>query len=352
MERDVNAQVRTTQGRDAPDVIAWPNQPLPAPRVAVVATRLDPEREVILPADPHALIKFSKLERTSYQPSGETYLRLAEVNLDDPEAILAFANRYGTLGGWEAYADLVLSGRGSLVPKRLYEGELDFDAGWKAKSRALRSLMEEPEWLRQPTNQADIDKLEEWWDIVKMNLQNPGPPLVETVAEFTFAARCIRDLVTAWRVIHEGLEAEDVGWVSVRPDNLELMDTGTAEHLFASMLNAFLRDFSPQITLRWRYGPGVDPQPPAGQPRLRALRGPEEAPLYAVCALELFNHIIEGAEYRTCANERCSRTFVRQQGRSKKGQHRSQGVRYCSPSCARATAQRDYRRRRKLKRPG
>jgi hypothetical protein len=75
-------------------------------------------------------------------------------------------------------------------------------------------------------------------------------------------------------------------------------------------------------------------------------RGPTEVPLYAICALELFNHIIENADYHVCANERCEQIFVHQQGRAEKGQRRSRGVLYCTPACARATAQRVYRRRR------
>lgn len=37
-----------------------------------------------------------------------------------------------------------------------------------------------------------------------------------------------------------------------------------------------------------------------------------------------------------CANERCGREFVWQEGRSEQGQHRSKGVMYCSRACARA----------------
>ena len=33
--------------------------------------------------------------------------------------------------------------------------------------------------------------------------------------------------------------------------------------------------------------------------------------LYSVCVLELSNHIVEDASYKSCANERCHRLFVR-----------------------------------------
>jgi hypothetical protein len=102
--------------------------------------------------------------------------------------------------------------------------------------------------------------------------------------------------------------------------------------------------------MSWKYsGPAQadDLFRPADTMTVEPTPGPETVALYAVCALELFNHIIDNAEYHECANERCKRTFVHQQGRSEKGQRRSVGVIYCSPECARATAQREYRRRRR-----
>jgi hypothetical protein len=72
--------------------------------------------------------------------------------------------------------------------------------------------------------------------------------------------------------------------------------------------------------------------------------------LFAVCCLELFNHVAEGATFKTCGNETCARWFVRQQGRAIHDQRRSHGVRYCSYRCARAHTQREYNRRRRKQR--
>lgn len=98
---------------------------------------------------------------------------------------------------------------------------------------------------------------------------------------------------------------------------------------FTAELNAGLRRFSVGL----------------GELELR----PEPITIYAASCLQIYNHIAERATVQTCQNEMCGRRFVRQRGRSRYGVHRSEGVQYCDKSCARAQAQREYRRREQLK---
>ena len=84
----------------------------------------------------------------------------------------------------------------------------------------------------------------------------------------------------------------------------------------------------------------------AVRPRVTlAANGNSEPPLldltlYALCCCELFNHVVSGSDFRVCANESCERLFVRDDTA------RRRGVLYCSRTCARAQAQREFRRRR------
>lgn len=173
----------------------------------------------------------------------------------------------------------------------------------------------------------------------------------ETLTEFRFIARCLRDVTTAWRVFHESLNPASVEWVSF-PDDHPIETLGHASRLLTSVLPKLLSGLAPRI--------GVSEEPQAlgrfevWAPPHASTVTPAHAPppvrLYQVCALELYNHICEQATYRICANETCRRKFVRQEGRAEHGQHRTKGVKYCSMECARAQAQRAHRRRQRTSR--
>jgi hypothetical protein len=117
-------------------------------------------------------------------------------------------------------------------------------------------------------------------------------------------------------------EVDEFTWTS--PTWAELFDTiAEPAALLSYMLKVFLRAFAPQVRLLRTYS-GARPQfddrlRPADTMAVEPAPGPETVALYAACTLELFNHIIDYADYHECANERCKRTFVHQQSRSEKG---------------------------------
>jgi hypothetical protein len=119
-------------------------------------------------------------------------------------------------------------------------------------------------------------------------------------------------------------EAQDAGRVLGREDE--------AVRVLSCLMEPSLRLFRPRI-LR---GPLVD------FPSELTAAG---ASLYRTCCIELYNHIAENASYRRCANRACSKLFVRQKGRAKRGQHRTRGVSYCWNGCMNAASQRRHRER-------
>lgn len=88
--------------------------------------------------------------------------------------------------------------------------------------------------------------------------------------------------------------------------------------------------------LKLAHARAVDPEAPE-----------EMATIYGVCCLQLYNHIAEDAQFKRCANESCRQVFVRQRGRATLGQHKTEGVKFCTRECARAQAQRELRRRKR-----
>jgi hypothetical protein len=78
----------------------------------------------------------------------------------------------------------------------------------------------------------------------------------------------------------------------------------------------------------------------------------QEADLLGVLGAQILAYVSEGVPARRCAHEPCGRWFTHQQGRSRYGQHRATGVRYCTAGCARAAAQQRYRQRQRASRGG
>lgn len=162
----------------------------------------------------------------------------------------------------------------------------------------------------------------------------------EHLDEFAAGVRWIRDLTTIYADHMAGdLDKGPGSWESAdvflrgagigRPT-----DEGRALHVLSKGLDLGLVDFRPHMVIK-----DADGQ----------IRGPatSEPTLFVALIVQLFNHIVEGAQYHRCQNETCGRLFYRQQGRSAHGQHRTIDVQYCTSKCAKAQAQREYRRRQR-----
>jgi hypothetical protein len=228
-----------------PTINAWPPAPLPLPRYR--------RRRYTLSGEGHTQVLVGEpVEQTSV-PTGETCLRLAEVVVDDPAAILAFVNDVGTAG---------------------------FGGG----------------------------------------------PEEETVAEFVLGATVVRDAVAAWRLLTTEPDVKGSPWQLMRLSTVqsEQLPSAAADYL-TDVIGSGLGTVTPTLTVR--LDPSVE-EPPT------------ELNLHALCCLELFNHVATNTDFLRCANETCRRLFARDE------RGRRRGMRYCTRTCARAQAQRDFRRRR------
>ena len=74
--------------------------------------------------------------------------------------------------------------------------------------------------------------------------------------------------------------------------------------------------------------------------------GGPQVDLYSAACLQVFN-LLTGPPARKCASATCGRVFVHQVGGAQYRQHRSKGLRFCSPACAKNETQRAYRARQK-----
>lgn len=244
---------------------------------------------------------------------GEVYLRVVDLDLLEPHDVLDFVNTFGILGvrrnrfrefsGLIRFADMVLP---------------ELMDSWSARTH------------------------QQWRKALREDAQMP--PGEETLAEFMFGARWIKDVFSAWQVLHEDTEPSEIEWAStwwsaVTRSRAQVPDSYDLAAFLQWGLDAALQHFHPRLLV--------------GLPSLSEIDDNEGSPvwedvtLFCLCALELFDHIAEEADYRRCGNETCGRLFVRQAGRADQRQHRLRGgLKYCSRACANAQMQRESRRRR------
>lgn len=226
--------------------------------------------------------------------SGETYLKLAALDVEDTDAMALFLTDYGALR---------------------VRGEAN---DWQ---RLGLPFEDETRELKVALNEVPEARTD--WSI-------------ETLVEVQWAIWTMRDLVACWRALSGEIDPFTHAWESpLRQGREPYEDFDGPASFLAWTLWASLTEFSPRL---FPIAPG-EKRPPV----FHAF----STGSWQACCLELFNHIVEEASYKTCENETCQRLFVRQEGRSEHGQHRSRGVKYCSSLCARSQAQRQYRRRKR-----
>jgi hypothetical protein len=298
-ELDANAQFRIT---------VWPGLPVPLPRYQRVRCRLSQTRDALL---------FTYEKDEFVEPHGETYLELSSLDLDSPDEILDFANRHSVPRGEEMFLRLKTAG--------FFDFGLNLRRWWTGYFRKLHRPVYESAYRESL-------------------LREEGSPIrsVETLFEFRFAANVLRDMTSSWRLLSTGVDPKSLpwsGWATGKPDY------ASARRLLATALPLLLRNYAPAVGV----ASNVNLHKSWQKPTISAESPEPSAPLFEVCAFELFNHIAESATYRICKNESCGRPFVRQWGRSELGQSRREGVMYCTAACARAQAQRQYRRRKQAK---
>lgn len=275
-------------------ITLWPDTPIDVPPVDTILPIGEVEGEFFS-------INWCDPEHRELPP--DFYLReVADLDLTDSESVLDFVEEWG-LPVDETYGDLFLK---HLSPPG--------QPGVKEVAESLLAKARADERIREP--------FEDWTDLVEYR------PFYH-LEEVRMRVRRLRNLAAAWDYLAGGRSLEELAheWETIPPE-LRLSKPSDIAYKFGLDLTAALQDFHPTI----RVGPWL------AQPNRT---------WFTVACLQLRNDMLMRIPFRRCKNEPCGRPFFRQRGRASYGQYRLEGVDFCSSSCARAQASREYRRMRK-----
>lgn len=231
-------------------------------------------------------------------PDQVRLFELADLDADDPAALVELTQSLGCLAPYDLGSDLAHDGA-SDVARHAHQHGRTFDP---SKSRADGGLMLGAS--RSDGRRVHLDEL-----AYRLHL-----------------LRSLSDHVAAHAL---GRSVRKVDWPPGAPRRLRT-DVGDWRH-FSLHINAALRPFQVRVHVAL----GAEDVTPAAVPGL-----------FSVAALQLVNDLTAHLDYHVCAAEHCGRLFVRQRGRSFH-YSRSKGSIYCSKSCMNAQTQREYRRRQR-----
>jgi hypothetical protein len=183
-----------------------------------------------------------------------------------------------------------------------------------------------PSWTPPPGGEANPDGIGGHW------------------LNFAWDLRLLRALVRHWRAGERGDSLSDAwaaeGFDVLAPNDMwppELYPVVALPWLrFGHAINLGLSGFCVRANIQFEFLPGT---PDIGSTENR------QVTLYEAACLQLWNLMADGIPIKDCANDRCSNSFGHQYDDTKRTQHRSRGVLYCSQRCARAQAERERRRR-------
>ncbi len=269
-------------------ITVWPGAPVPVPSVQRRPARPIANGKFLL-YDQERFLELIATGEEFVELPDELYLRdLVDLDERDPNALAAWSGEWGALTGFgkSAYERL------AWMSEMMADHPLVIEAQDYAAHEGLLSVHVVPT-AAAAAHVRTLKALTRHW------IAHSDDP------------RDFKSIVAAWDGRYDTIEA---AWRS-----------------FEELLNLALQPFQ----VRAIVGVGDNPF------------GVQYVNSYSAMALQLANHIAEAATHRRCANETCGRLFVRQHGGAiYADQRHSTGVRYCTPLCARAQAQREYRRRK------
>lgn len=294
-------------------VIAWPGRiPVPLRLSAAGADGVELRGELLVVAGG------SGGAQRSVTP--ELYLReLRDLSVGDAEAVRAFVGVYGV--------PQVTSRDQAVDDSSMLAGLLHEGSAFKHEGRIDRAALAK---IAEP--------------LVR---RVRGGAVVGSLTSVQLAVDWLYDLTTIaveheWGRLASGPSEWRSGWIE-RP-----VDRRTSLRLLSGGLSAALRPFHARVLLREDTD---DATPRFGR-----------VGVYEIAALQLFDDIAAGIEFRPCANQSClgtswpskppkariggagvGRVFVRQVGGGARERYKTEGVRFCSRACARAELQREYR---------